>query len=103
MSWRETLLAHFGPGTLALITLGRWLRVLRDNHFSIDPPYWGRAATITLGAIPNTVFGWRCRRFGSVHSLPTFPRVSRDVKQAHVHVIGHTDAHRRSLAALVGS
>jgi len=58
MPWRETFSVHFGPGTLAGITLGRWLRVLRENHFSIDLPYWGRAAAITLGAIPNTVLSW---------------------------------------------
>jgi hypothetical protein len=58
MSWREAFSVHFGPGTLAGITLGRWLRVLRENHFSVDLPYWGRAATVTLGAIPNTVLSW---------------------------------------------
>jgi hypothetical protein len=54
MSWREALLTRFGGGTLAGITLGRWLRVLRENHFVVDPPYRGRAAAITLGSIPNT-------------------------------------------------
>ncbi len=58
MSWRETFLIRFGPGTLAGITLGRWLRVLWENRFAIDLPYWGRGAAITLGAIPNTVLSW---------------------------------------------
>lgn len=57
-TWRETFLTHFGAGSLAGITLGRWLRVLRENHFSIDAPYWGRAAAITLAAIPNTALWW---------------------------------------------
>ena len=58
MSWREAFLIRFGAGAFAGITLGRWLRVLRDNHFAVDRPYWGRAAVITLASIPNTLFSW---------------------------------------------
>lgn len=64
-TWRETFLTHFGAGSLAGITLGRWLIVLRGNYFGIDLPYWGRAAAITLGAIPNTVVGcWENLKYG---------------------------------------
>jgi hypothetical protein len=55
MSWREAFLARFGAGVFAGITLGRWLRVLRDNHFAVDRPYWGRAAAITFASVPNTL------------------------------------------------
>jgi hypothetical protein len=55
MSWREALMTKLGAGGLAGITLGRWLRVLRENNFAVDWPYWGRAAVITLGSMPNTV------------------------------------------------
>jgi hypothetical protein len=55
MSWREAFLVRFGAGALTGITLGRWLRVLRENHFAVDRPYWGRAAVITLASIPNTL------------------------------------------------
>jgi hypothetical protein len=55
MSWREALLGRFGGGALTGITLGRWLRVLRENHFAVDRPYWGRAAVTTLASIPNTL------------------------------------------------
>jgi hypothetical protein len=55
MSWRETYLVRFGPGLFAGITLGRWLRILRENHFAVDRPYWGRAAAITVGSLPNTL------------------------------------------------
>ncbi len=58
MSWREAFLTRFGAGALAGITLGRWLRVLRENHFAVDRPYWGRAAVITFASIPNTLLGW---------------------------------------------
>lgn len=57
MSWRETLLIRFGGGGLAGITLGVWLRVLRDNHFAVDRPYWGKALGITLASIPTSLFG----------------------------------------------
>ncbi len=55
MSWREAFLVRFGAGAFTGITLGRWLRVLRDNRFAVDRPYWGRAALITLASIPNTM------------------------------------------------
>jgi omega-hydroxy-beta-dihydromenaquinone-9 sulfotransferase len=66
MSWREAFVARFGPGLFAGITLGRWLRVLRENHFGVDRPYWVRAAAITLASIPNTLLAawedWLYRR-----------------------------------------
>jgi len=59
MPWRETLLTTIGPGAFAGITLGDWLRVVRENNYSIDWPYWGRAAVITLGSLSNSVLrGW---------------------------------------------
>src|SRR5215472_10088018 len=57
MPWREAFLTRFGVGAFGGITLGCWLRVLRENHFAIDLPYWVRAATITLASIQNTIFG----------------------------------------------
>jgi hypothetical protein len=64
MSWREALLIRFGGGGFAGITLGRWLRVLGDNRFAVDRPYWGKAAIITLASIPNTLLGgWESLRY----------------------------------------
>ncbi len=54
MRWRDAFFRNFGPNNLGGITLGRWLRVLRDNHFSIDPPFWPRALATTLIAFPNS-------------------------------------------------
>ena len=42
MAWREALLTTVGPGAFSGVTLGDWLRVLRENNYSIDWPYWGR-------------------------------------------------------------
>ena len=65
MSWREAFLRRFGAGDFNGITFGRWLRVLRDNHFAVDRPYWGRAAVITLASIPNTLLAaWENWRYG---------------------------------------
>jgi hypothetical protein len=58
MAWREALLIRFGSGTLSGVTLGRWLRILRDNDFAVDFPYWGRALGITLSSLPNTAQAW---------------------------------------------
>ncbi len=54
MRRRDAFFRNFGPNNLGGITLGRWLRVLRDNRFAIDPPFWPRAIATTLIAIPNT-------------------------------------------------
>jgi hypothetical protein len=58
MSWREGLLTKLGAGGLLGITLGRWLRLLGDNDFAVDWPYWGRAAVIFLASIQNTLLAW---------------------------------------------
>ena len=50
MTWREAFLIRFGPGMFSGITLPLWLKMLRENHFSVDPPYWGRAASITCSS-----------------------------------------------------
>src|SRR5947207_1837540 len=58
MGWREAFLIRFGPGVFSGITLGLWLKVLAENHFAVDVPYWGRAAAITAASIPNTALAW---------------------------------------------
>jgi hypothetical protein len=52
--WREAWSIRFDVGYFRGISLGLWLRVLHENHFAIDSPYWGRAGATTLGSIPNT-------------------------------------------------
>ena len=37
-----------GNNYLAGITFGDWLRLLRENRFRVDPPYWHRALVVTL-------------------------------------------------------
>jgi omega-hydroxy-beta-dihydromenaquinone-9 sulfotransferase len=65
MPWREAFLNRFGVGAFGGITLGRWLRVLRENRFAVDRPYWGRAALITLASVPNTLLAaWENALYG---------------------------------------
>jgi hypothetical protein len=63
LSWRERFLIGCGPGVLAGITLADWLRLLRENGFSVDSPYLLRAAAISFAAATNSVFRWyeKCR------------------------------------------
>lgn len=66
LSWRERLLIACGPGVLAGVTTADWLRLLRDNRFSIDPPYLLRAAAVSWVAATNSVFRWlEDRRYGA--------------------------------------
>jgi len=58
MLWREALLIRFGSGAFCGMPLGLWLKVLRDNRFAIGRPYWGRAAAITVGSLPNSLISW---------------------------------------------
>src|SRR5262245_33954863 len=58
MSWRELFATHIGPGALCGITLPDWLRLLWQNRFAVDPPYWMRAAMVTGGSLQNTLFSW---------------------------------------------
>jgi hypothetical protein len=53
--WRDAFIRFIGLGAFSGMTLGVWLRVLRENHYAIDWPYWLRAFFITLGTVPNTL------------------------------------------------
>jgi hypothetical protein len=75
MGWREFITQTVGPGGLCGLPLGDWLRLVADNRCAIDPPYWLRAGTITLGAMQNTVFRWwerarHERAIGATQPLP---------------------------------
>jgi hypothetical protein len=57
-SWRERFLIACGPGVLAGITLGDWLKLLSDNGFSVDFAYLPRAVAVSFAALWNSVFRW---------------------------------------------
>jgi hypothetical protein len=81
-SWRNSFHRHIGPGLLPGITIGTWLRVLRENRFAIDRGLLPRAVVITGCSFVNTPFAWyETFRFGSA--------VKRTKVPPPVFVIGH--------------
>jgi hypothetical protein len=52
---RDAFLRSVGTNMFSGVTLGNWLRILRDNRFGIEAPFWPRAALITLGTMPNSL------------------------------------------------
>jgi omega-hydroxy-beta-dihydromenaquinone-9 sulfotransferase len=65
MSWREAFVTTLGPGYFSGSTPSTWLRVLRENQFAVDPPYWPRAFVITLGSFQNSLLGgWENLAYG---------------------------------------
>jgi hypothetical protein len=75
MGWRETLLARFGPGILAGLTLGDWLRLLGENRFAIAPSRVPRAMAITFQSAQNSAFRLldRLRIGRTLNDLPIPP------------------------------
>ncbi len=65
MSWPEAFVTTLGPGHFSGSTPSIWLRVLRDNQFAVDAPYWPRALVITLGSFQNALLaGWEDLVYG---------------------------------------
>lgn len=75
MEWREAYLNCFGPGMIGGITFGRWLRLLRENRFSVAPSCLPRALAITCQSMQNSVFQWidRHRLRSSLNDLEVPP------------------------------
>lgn len=68
--------------TLSGVGFGDWMRLLSDNRFRVDPPHWGRAAAITLGTLPSSL--WRAienRRYG--------PRLASTEVKSPLFILGH--------------
>src|SRR5262245_12080918 len=60
--WRASFLRHCGPGLLAGISLGDWLRLLRARRFAVAPACWPRALAITAQSVWTSLLGHRERR-----------------------------------------
>jgi hypothetical protein len=61
----ETLVVWLHKRAFSLLSgmrFGDWLRLLRDNDFAVDFPYWPRAALLTLSSVTQSFLGWRERR-----------------------------------------
>ena len=65
MGWREQFSEHCASGYFGGITLGRWLRLLRENRFTIHPAYSLRAVSTTcLSLLNSPLRHFEKRRFG---------------------------------------
>src|SRR4051812_15814689 len=58
MAWRETILRRVGPGLLGGITLGDWLKLLRENRFAVAPSRIPKAIAITMQGAQNSALRW---------------------------------------------
>ena len=85
MAWRETFAKRVGPAGLCGITLGQWLRLLYDNRFAVDWPYWLRASSITWGSLQNTFFAWyeRLRYEQAIRETQPEPRSDEEKPPPH--------------------
>lgn len=57
-SFLERINALLGPGVLAGITLGDWLKLLAQNRFRVHTAYLLRALTISASSVGNSLAGW---------------------------------------------
>ena len=64
------------------ITTGDWLKLLRQNHFAVDPAYWHRAAFITLASGMNSF-----HRRKEEHEFDA--RVAATTIQPPLFILGH--------------
>ena len=60
--WRWRFLHLFGPGGYPGVLFGDWLRLLRDNRFSVSPAYLVRAASASFSSLTNSVIALKERR-----------------------------------------
>ena len=68
--------------TLLGITAGDWWRLLRENRFAVDPPYWGRAAALTVLSCVNSIYRRKEERaYGS--------EIARAEIRSPLFIIGH--------------
>jgi hypothetical protein len=54
MSWLEKMALRWSPGIFAGLTFRQWLAMLRENRYSVDLPFWPRAAIITTNSVFNS-------------------------------------------------
>ncbi|MDY3562709.1 sulfotransferase [Gemmata sp. JC673] len=59
-----------------------WLRLLKDNGYAVQPPYWYIAAIVSANSVTNTVLRW-C--LNAAHGA----RVRETKLEAPIFVIGH--------------
>jgi hypothetical protein len=67
MDWRLSMLSFCGPGVLSGISLGDWLRLLRENARHVNLSRLPRVVSITVQSLKNSAFSFvEHRRFDSL-------------------------------------
>jgi hypothetical protein len=80
--WRAALLRRCGPGVLAGITFGQWVRLLRGSDLSMDASCFPRAVAITLQSLKNAVWARvELRKYGDLLDSVTL--------QPPIFILGH--------------
>lgn len=65
-SWRWRFVDAFSPAVHGM-TFGAWLSLLRNEHFSVDAPYWLRAVATTCQSALNTPMAlWETKRYDAI-------------------------------------
>jgi len=82
MDWRWRFLQLFGPGGYPGFLLGDWLRLLRDNRFSVSPAYFVRAASASASILANSCIAqFERMRYGA--------DVEKTTVKAPLFILGH--------------
>jgi hypothetical protein len=56
---QEKVVTRLGPPiSLCGVIFSDWWRVLRDNELAVEPPYFFRAASLTLASLSNSLHRW---------------------------------------------
>lgn len=65
------------------ITFRDWMWLLKENHFAIDPPYWRKAAILTLRSISNSKYAKKEKKI--------YDQILAKIKLQHppLFIIGH--------------
>ena len=50
-SWQQGLVESFGPGCLAGIRFGDWVKLLAENGLHVSPSAWGKSLHLTLSSL----------------------------------------------------
>lgn len=93
--WRWRLLHSLGPGGYPGFLMSDWLRLLRDNRFSVSPSHLIRASSASAGVVANSAIAcWERMRFGA--------KVEKAEVRSPLFVLGHWRSGTTHLQKLLG-
>src|SRR5262245_50806662 len=82
-TWQEKVVTRLGPPiSLCGAVYADWRRVLRDNDFAVDSPYFFRAVSTTLASLANSCHAWFEEKVYG-------PRVAKVQIKPPIFILGH--------------